>query len=747
MFDHILLLFLVTQLGVFMGYYFSLPDIDADSIKRFAISHLHKTELHQVKIGEFASESFTDVRVRQMQDALRAARIFAKEETDALDNDVSLDTNGGIVGLSRMLERAISDMILSATASAPSGTLKACFEYQVPNDGAATTATAVATTLVSASKMCKSTEVVRFQRKIVIFNPYPRRRQWCGHGIDGGQVVTIEDMSGCEETWMNLAIFPPSSLAAADDGIEVVTSNYFDGSDVRKRTDCDVPCVWKGQAYGTLRVAGTKWEIIHSAEGPQYYDELEIDPNAHLGDRYYSTTSFRSEVPLPYFSWEEYDIKSAPVRYEDGIKGASFIAHNCDSKNDRESMVQGILDSGFRVDSLSNCLHNAEPPNGLGMDNKQELMRQYLFHLAFENQNEDDYITEKLWGALAAGTVPIYYGAPNIRDHVPAGSIIVAADFDTPRALGEYLAKVASDKTLYEKFHEWRAFDLTWIHYFVQKYNFTSVHSECRTCRWAYAKKHGFGFDHEQQRIAPLRLSRDVCTDEMTGMAMHPFKESYLTYDVEEHEYEDAQTHQSVSGRSSGNAQAPPRHATCSKRGLQSPFVFSNHEIERSIVEHDNVIDIVIAIKYRHIHQGRAISPLFLRLESIIESNRAYFTASDHRSIVSRRTLNHHDTVHWQTASDGMRYVMVQDQKSRLAVWTDWKTQMYSPIGGAIDILLLSGETAHVRQTEVIYRKIRVIVEDSNQLHYDDNDGSPTYFSRNAAKDFYHPLEVFFVDG
>jgi Glycosyltransferase family 10 (fucosyltransferase) C-term len=49
--------------------------------------------------------------------------------------------------------------------------------------------------------------------------------------------------------------------------------------------------------------------------------------------------------------------------------------------------------------------------------------------LALENQQQDDYTTEKIWGALAAGTLPVYWGAPNIKDHVPPHSIIVVDDF------------------------------------------------------------------------------------------------------------------------------------------------------------------------------------------------------------------------------------------------------------------------------------------------------------------------------
>ena len=39
----------------------------------------------------------------------------------------------------------------------------------------------------------------------------------------------------------------------------------------------------------------------------------------------------------------------------------------------------------------------------------------YKFTLAMENYACDDYITEKLWRPLRLGSVPIVFGAPNIK--------------------------------------------------------------------------------------------------------------------------------------------------------------------------------------------------------------------------------------------------------------------------------------------------------------------------------------------
>ncbi|CAF1673001.1 unnamed protein product, partial [Adineta ricciae] len=50
---------------------------------------------------------------------------------------------------------------------------------------------------------------------------------------------------------------------------------------------------------------------------------------------------------------------------------------------------------------------------------KLALTSDYLFTIAIENSLNHDYVTEKLWHAFVAGSVPVYLGAPNIEDWLP----------------------------------------------------------------------------------------------------------------------------------------------------------------------------------------------------------------------------------------------------------------------------------------------------------------------------------------
>ncbi len=51
-------------------------------------------------------------------------------------------------------------------------------------------------------------------------------------------------------------------------------------------------------------------------------------------------------------------------------------------------------------------------------ESKFEVLSRYEFCLCFENMEMKGYMTEKLFDCLYAGCVPIYYGAPDIKDYV-----------------------------------------------------------------------------------------------------------------------------------------------------------------------------------------------------------------------------------------------------------------------------------------------------------------------------------------
>jgi hypothetical protein len=84
----------------------------------------------------------------------------------------------------------------------------------------------------------------------------------------------------------------------------------------------------------------------------------------------------------------------------------------------RFDFVQRIEDSNQEIDVFGRG--RAKPlPKG-----KLDGLLPYRFSIAIENTVHDDYFTEKIMDCWLAGTVPIYFGAPNLEDYFPKDSFI-----------------------------------------------------------------------------------------------------------------------------------------------------------------------------------------------------------------------------------------------------------------------------------------------------------------------------------
>lgn len=79
--------------------------------------------------------------------------------------------------------------------------------------------------------------------------------------------------------------------------------------------------------------------------------------------------------------------------------------------------------------------------------NKIETLSKYKFTLAYENMNEaNGYITEKIFDALIAKTVPIYWGAENIDKYVDPKAFIDRRIFKNDAELATYLYSIDESK-------------------------------------------------------------------------------------------------------------------------------------------------------------------------------------------------------------------------------------------------------------------------------------------------------------
>ena len=86
-----------------------------------------------------------------------------------------------------------------------------------------------------------------------------------------------------------------------------------------------------------------------------------------------------------------------------------------------------------KVDCLGRVLHNTDGLSGLSAryvqnwnDSKRDIIKNYKFTIAFENQPIEGYFTEKLIDPFMAHSIPIYWGDPTVTERFDKNSFINA---------------------------------------------------------------------------------------------------------------------------------------------------------------------------------------------------------------------------------------------------------------------------------------------------------------------------------
>ncbi len=78
---------------------------------------------------------------------------------------------------------------------------------------------------------------------------------------------------------------------------------------------------------------------------------------------------------------------------------------------------------------------------------KAPVMKRYKFAICCENMcNQKGYVTEKIFDVMAAGSVPVYWGADNIDSYVPKGCYIPANEYKTIDDLYSFLNNMPEEE-------------------------------------------------------------------------------------------------------------------------------------------------------------------------------------------------------------------------------------------------------------------------------------------------------------
>ena len=99
-----------------------------------------------------------------------------------------------------------------------------------------------------------------------------------------------------------------------------------------------------------------------------------------------------------------------------------------------------IINRLNRIKPLTRLLAPKYPSYKGTIEAKAEILKDYKFAICYENARDiPGYITEKIFDCFFAGCVPVYWGAPNITDFIPASTFIDKRNFNSYEELYRYL--------------------------------------------------------------------------------------------------------------------------------------------------------------------------------------------------------------------------------------------------------------------------------------------------------------------
>lgn len=172
-----------------------------------------------------------------------------------------------------------------------------------------------------------------------------------------------------------------------------------------------------------------------------------------------SSYDMNSTIPVLIESVYAEDLRREPPDFSStpSTELATIATSDCTSEwrnNWLKEMMAAINSTGHTVLSYGTCLHNADEPEDdheNGWINRGAARR---FKLVAENTLQTWYVTEKIWDALAEGSVPVYLGPPEVKKMLPEGSFLYANDFPSTQALVQKMISFTSAD--FAKANAWR---------------------------------------------------------------------------------------------------------------------------------------------------------------------------------------------------------------------------------------------------------------------------------------------------
>ncbi|XP_042479551.1 glycoprotein 3-alpha-L-fucosyltransferase A-like isoform X2 [Macadamia integrifolia] len=292
----------------------------------------------------------------------------------------------------------------------------------------------------------------------------------CKEGLDSSaSTVSTSSCSPARGTALVLPTQEEISTSSTQDGTENCEEWLEREDAVTYSRDFRTEPIWvsgSDQEWKTCAV-GCKFGFDH---------QLEKKPDATFGLFQEARTAsvLRSMESSQYYAENSIDQARRWPKTEKAL-AAAFIS-NCAARNFRLQALEALEKSNIKIDSYGGCHRNRD-----GRVDKVETLKHYKFSLAFENSGEEDYVTEKFFQSLVAGSVPVVVGAPNIQEFAPSpGSVLHIKELNDVPSVAMKMKYLAENAYAYNQSLRWKYEGPS--DSFKALVDMAAVHSSCRLC-------------------------------------------------------------------------------------------------------------------------------------------------------------------------------------------------------------------------------------------------------------------------
>lgn len=160
-------------------------------------------------------------------------------------------------------------------------------------------------------------------------------------------------------------------------------------------------------------------------------------------DRYFRMPLYRFHIPEDACLLHDRDFFAAEAGSK--TRFCSFLYSNARNASPHRERFLDALSSYRHVDS-GGAVRNT---TGYTVDDKHAWQRRFKFTIAFENSCRNGYTTEKICDALAAHTIPIYWGNPRVAEEFNPERFINCHDFASFGEVVERVRELDSDPGRY----------------------------------------------------------------------------------------------------------------------------------------------------------------------------------------------------------------------------------------------------------------------------------------------------------